>query len=304
VFAPFNSTLPKHSRRRNTFRLTRKHSRLSLAAAGALAAGAFSAAGVAAGAAPWAETVSDVASSTPIASDAFAGQAGNSSFDAVAGRNSAAPPHAVQLDAWDVHTLGGAITSPAAASAMIRYPASSWVLNLALLPVAKAPAAKGSAAKGPGAHGAAAHAPATRPAASDQVTSARVAGPEAISAHPAAAHPAAAHPAPARPYIFYDSVTPTAIPWGQRVATYVNGNYQASRASVAGRGQVLWIDTNGSDPWANALDVEPGDATPAGAAQWVYQKVTRQPDSAAIGYTMRSEWQGVKSAIAGLPSWM
>ena len=97
-------------------------------------------------------------------------------------------------------------------------------------------------------------------------------------------------------------MTSAAIPRGQRVATYVNGTYQASARAVAGRGPVLWIDTNGSDPWANALDVEPGDATPAGAARWVCEKVNRQPDSAAIVYTMRSEWRAVRNAIVGLPS--
>lgn len=213
MFGPVNSTLPKHARHRNTCR-SRKRSRLSLVAAAGVAAGAFGAVGVAAGATPWAGAVS------------------------------ATTPHAAQLDAQDVRTLGGTTMSHGTALATVRYPASSWTLNLARSPaVDAAPAVKGSAVRASAAHGAAAHAPATRPA----TANGRV--------------------MPAPPYIFYDSVTPTAIPRGQRVATYANGAYQASPASVAGRGRVLWIDTNGSDPWANALDVEPGDATPAGAAQ-------------------------------------
>ncbi len=108
----------------------------------------------------------------------------------------------------------------------------------------------------------------------------------------------------AAPYLVYDSVMPAAIPANQRVATYVNGPYAASSAAVAGREPVLWIDTNGSDPAASALDVEPGDATPAGAAQWVQQKLAAQPNSIAIVYTMQSEWQQVKDNIAALPGWM
>ena len=65
---------------------------------------------------------------------------------------------------------------------------------------------------------------------------------------------------------------------------------------------MLWIDTNGSDPAASALDVEPGIATPAGAAQWVSQKLKADPRSLAIIYTMRAEWQRVKDSVAGLPA--
>ncbi len=67
---------------------------------------------------------------------------------------------------------------------------------------------------------------------------------------------------------------------------------------------MLWIDTNGSDPAANVLDVEPGDATPAGAAQWVKHRLSSQPHSVAIVYTMRSDWQQVKDNVAALPGWM
>ncbi len=106
------------------------------------------------------------------------------------------------------------------------------------------------------------------------------------------------------PQTIYDSVIPTAIPSGQQVATYSDGPFQASSASVAGRGNVLWIDVNGSDPSANALDVEPGDATPAQAASWVSAKLTASPSSTAIVYTFISDWGAVGDSIATLPSWM
>jgi hypothetical protein len=68
---------------------------------------------------------------------------------------------------------------------------------------------------------------------------------------------------------------------------------------------VLWIDTNGSSPKAaGALDVEPGDATPTGAAQWVQQKLSASPSSTAVVYTMKSEWPQVQSAIGSLPAQM
>jgi hypothetical protein len=75
-----------------------------------------------------------------------------------------------------------------------------------------------------------------------------------------------------------------------------------SPSAVAGK-QVLWIDTNGSDPQANAVDVEPGDVTPAGAGTWAAQKLAADPSGQAIIYTMRSEWPAVQSAVqAALPS--
>jgi hypothetical protein len=106
------------------------------------------------------------------------------------------------------------------------------------------------------------------------------------------------------PFEIYDSVTPGAIPSGHQVATYSNGYYAASASDVAGRGHVLWIDTNGSNTHADALDVEPGDATPAGAAYWVKAKLSASPRSVAIVYTMISQWQAVKDNVAALPQSM
>jgi hypothetical protein len=109
---------------------------------------------------------------------------------------------------------------------------------------------------------------------------------------------------PSKPYDIYDSVSPAEVPAGQPVATYADGPYAASPSEVSGHSHVMWIDTNGSDPKASALDVEPGDATPATAAQWVQQKVTEQPKAPAIVYTSLGEWPQVQAAIGTLPTSM
>jgi hypothetical protein len=125
------------------------------------------------------------------------------------------------------------------------------------------------------------------------------------SRHSRRAGPAALprHRAPARPYLMYDSTTPAAIPAHHQIATYANGSYAVPASQVTGR-TVMWIDTNGSDPRAAALDVEPGDATPATAANWARAKLTEQPNSLAHIYTMLSDWGAVKTDIAALPPHM
>jgi hypothetical protein len=129
----------------------------------------------------------------------------------------------------------------------------------------------------------------------------------AAAAKPAAHKPAAHKPAaaqPARPYQIYDSVTPSAIPAHARIATYADGGYAVAPSQVAHRGHVLWIDTNGADPHAAALDVEPGDATPAMAATWAWHKLHAAAGSVAIIYTMRSEWAAAQAAVHHLPAHM
>jgi hypothetical protein len=106
------------------------------------------------------------------------------------------------------------------------------------------------------------------------------------------------------PYQIYDSTTPSSIPAGQQAAVYANGTYAASPSQLAGHANTIWIDTNGSDPHANALDVEPGDATPQQAGQWVAQKLTETPNQVAIVYTFRSDWPAVQAAVGQLPQWM
>jgi len=118
-----------------------------------------------------------------------------------------------------------------------------------------------------------------------------------------AAHATAATTAASGPTTIYDSTNPSAIPAGQHVATYSDGAFQAPASSVAGRGNVLWIDTNGTNTHASALDVEPGDATPAGAAHWVNAKLTASPRTDAIVYTFKSDWSSVQHQINNLPTW-
>jgi hypothetical protein len=119
-----------------------------------------------------------------------------------------------------------------------------------------------------------------------------------------ATHSAPQRPAqPPKPYLIYDSVTPTAIPAHHEVATYATGPFAVPAAQVAHR-NVMWIDTNGSDPNAGALDIEPGDATPQVAATWTKEKLSSDPHALAVLYTMQSEWPSVQSAISQLPSWM
>ncbi len=159
--------------------------------------------------------------------------------------------------------------------------------------------------------GAAKHAPALHtPATESHTLEPRAAAPPAPAAHRGASARKSAgrhqdHAAGnSRPYEIYDSVTPTAIPAGHKVAAYATGNYAASPSEVAGRGRVLWIDTSGSDPKASALDVEPGDATPGIAASWAWHKLRADARGVAILYTMRSEWPAVQAAVATLPQHM
>lgn len=118
-------------------------------------------------------------------------------------------------------------------------------------------------------------------------------------AHPG--RPSAPAAGPPRPYLIYDSVIPSAIPAGHVAAAYATGPFAASPSQLAGKGPVVWIDTNGSDPAASALDVEPGDATPSVAATWAYNRLSKRPHAIARIYTMISEWPAVKAAVAGLP---
>jgi hypothetical protein len=106
------------------------------------------------------------------------------------------------------------------------------------------------------------------------------------------------------PFLIYDSVKPGEIPSHHQVATYATGGYAVPAAAVSDPAHVLWIDTRGTDTNASALDVEPGDATPAIAASWAWHKLSASPDSVAIIYTMRAEWPAAEGAIASLPSWM
>src|SRR5580692_8035080 len=255
----------------STASLARKHSRVSLLAAGAAAAGMLGVAGASIGSAPLANAMGNVATTADTMSHASATQSNTSALDEVLG---------VQT-----HATLPAKQQPAASHASPR---------LSAVPTpAKAAAAKAAPAKAAPAKAAAA----AKPAAPAHAKLA------AAAPRPAAKPKAAQPTGPTKPYTMYDSVTPGAIPASQPAAVYADGAYAASSSQVSGHHSVLWIDTNGSDPNANALDVEPGDATPASAASWVQARLSAQPHSIAIIYTMRSDWSAVQSAVGGLPSW-
>jgi hypothetical protein len=299
LIPPFNSTLPNYGSNSNNCHSKRaKHTRFSLVAAAACAAGALTATTVATGVTPWADA------STHVTSSFSAGQAGTDT---------------VQPDARIMPMPGASIPSNAAAPAQVLTPASDWARALALTPAKHASAVQAHAAHAAAPQTQAGHAapatdtvkvnpaqtPGTRPkAAPAKAAPAKAAPAKAAPARKAPAKAAPVHVAPAKPYLIYDSVTPAAIPAGRRVAVYANGMYQASWSAVAGRGKVLWIDTNGSNPGANVLDVEPGDATPAGAVQWVKARLNAHQNQLAIVYTYLSAWQAVRASVATLPSWM
>jgi hypothetical protein len=341
-----NSTLPLYTLYRNTCHFTRKHSRMSLIAAAALAAGAVGA--TAADFAPQALAAGNVTPSAHVTAVAqvdsliIPNTSGGAPTQAPAVKvprasdwatglshgqtdaEQAPAAHALISHGLIPHPLTVQLPAGSAAASQpgVSRPASDQPV-IVTTPTAQAPSVQMPTAQ-PTVPQSAAAAAGTAPAVAPkgQAAPARPAKPKATPAHAAPSHAAQAHPAasrpatprpaatrqappaPWKPYLIYDSVTPSSIPAGHQVATYANGTYAASAKSVAGRGNVLWIDTNGSDPRANVLDVEPGDATPSGAAQWVKAKLSGQRNSVAIVYTMLSDWQAVKGYVGGLPSWM
>jgi hypothetical protein len=293
---------------RSTANIARKHSRMSVIAAAAATAGALGAAGFATGAAPWEQTVGNVATTAHVDSSSASGQPGSSPlFKAIAGIKTAhagTPAASGQLDVFRSAGPAGS-TSPNATGdqAIVTFAAEEANVQAAKQQAAQQAAKAKAAAQAKVAAAAKLKAAAQAKAAARSKAFAQAKAAAAVKAKAVAAAKARAKAA-AKPYIMYDSVTPSSIPSGKAAAVYANGAYAASSAQTAGHGSVLWIDTNGSDPAANVLDVEPGDATPAGAAQWVKQRLTHQPKSVAIVYTMKSDWQQVKDNVAALPGWM
>jgi len=140
-----------------------------------------------------------------------------------------------------------------------------------------------------------------------QVSASSAPAPQAASQQPASpAQATAAQPAPRPQYSYeiYDSTTPSAIPGNHVVATYATGNFAVPASQVSGDKAVVWIDTNGTDPHAAALDIEPGDVTPSQAPAWVEARLAVDPTGTAILYTFRSDWSQVQSAVSTLPQWM
>jgi hypothetical protein len=254
----------------------RKHSRVSVIAAAAAAAGVLSAGGFAASAAPWSPAASNVAKTVPGGSPSASGHSStNLSAPITGGKTLDGKSRAgSQLD-----TIRSAATADQAAAQHQAAAAQQAQKQAA----AAQQAQKQAAAK-------------QQAVAKQQVALRQAARAKAAKLK--------ANAAPAKPYIMYDSVKPDTIPSGKAAAVYANGAYAAFPSQVAGHRSLLWIDTNGSDPAANVLDVEPGDATPVGAAHWVQQRLSSQPHSVAIVYTMMSDWQQVKDNVAALPGWM
>lgn len=103
-------------------------------------------------------------------------------------------------------------------------------------------------------------------------------------------------PLPLHNYSIYDSTLPQYIPAKAPAATYVNGPFSAQPGQVRGH-HVLWIDTQGTDPHANAVDTEPGDATPQSAASWAANRLKINHHFTPVIYTMISEWPQVRAAV-------
>ena len=131
---------------------------------------------------------------------------------------------------------------------------------------------------------------------------------QTASRHQAAARPtASASPSASasKPYEFYDSVEPQTVPAGAIVGTYSTGARPVPASAVAGRKQVLWIDTLATDPaGSGALDVEPGCATPSQVPGWVSGRLKAHPGQVAIVYMSLSEWPQVQADVASLPASM
>ena len=107
-----------------------------------------------------------------------------------------------------------------------------------------------------------------------------------------------------KPFLIYDSVNPQAIPGDPVVATYADGPHPDSPSEVDHFSHVMWVDIDASDPHADALDIEPGCASPSEAAGWVSARLNANPHRVAILYTMISQWATVKADVSSLPAWM
>jgi hypothetical protein len=266
--------------------ITRKHSRMSLVAASAAAAGVLGASGFAVGAAPWAEAFGNVAATVQGDSRVASGHTAAFAYSTVTSAktaNGGTELDALHSIATGSNTTATAFSQHAAQPAPAPQAATAVATKAAEAATAQAAASKVAAAK---------------------AAAARSAAAKAAAARAAAAQAAAAKASAAKPYTIYDSVEPGSLPAGQSAAAYATGSYAEQPSQVRGHRSLLWIDTNGSDPGANVLDVEPGDATPAAAASWAQQRLSSHKTSTAIIYTMRSEWQQVKENVAHLPSWM
>ena len=215
-----------------------------------------------------------------------------------------------------------------AASALLAIAVAALGLSLGAAPAAR-PAGHTHSALAAANSGAAAGAASGAAASGAAASRAAVAGNGNRRGAPAPRHSPAATPAPAQvtthhrhhhhaapqaqvtatqarpqPYLIYDSVNPQAIPGDPVVATYADGPNPDPPSSVAQFSHVLWVDIDASDPHADALDIEPGCASPSEAPGWVSARLTADPHTVAILYTMISQWPTVRADVSSLPAWM
>jgi hypothetical protein len=219
-----------------------------------------------------------------------------------------------------------------AASALLAITVVALGLALGGPPAASAARSAGHSPAALAANSGAASGVASGAAASGAASKAAVAGTGTSRHAPAAKHSPAATPAPAqatehrrhhhhhhhaaaqaqvaatqpqpKPFLIYDSVNPQAIPGDPVVATYADGPHPDSPSAVANFSHVMWVDIDASDPHADALDIEPGCASPSEAAGWVSARLNADPHGVAILYTMISQWSTVKADVSSLPAWM
>ena len=207
------------------------------------------------------------------------------------------------LLAITVVALGLALGGPPAAGPAGRSPAALAANSGAASGAATSSAASKAAVAGSGTSRdapAAKHSPAATPAPA-QATEHR----RHHHHHHAAsqAQVTATQPQP-KPFMVYDSVNPQAIPGDPVVATYADGPNPDPPSAVARFSHVMWVDIDASAPHADALDIEPGCASPSAAAGWVSARLNADPHGVAILYTMISQWATVKADVSSLPGWM
>ena len=212
------------------------------------------------------------------------------------------------LLAITVVALGLALGGPPPARAAGHSPAALAANSGAASGVASGAAASSAASKAAVAgSGTSRHAPAAKhsPAATPAPAQATEHRRHHHHHHHAAAQAqvAATQPQP-KPFLIYDSVNPQAIPGDPVVATYADGPHPDSPSEVAQFSHVMWVDIDASDPHADALDIEPGCASPSEAAGWVSARLNADPHGVAILYTMISQWSTVKADVSSLPAWM
>jgi hypothetical protein len=211
------------------------------------------------------------------------------------------------LLAITVVALGLALGGPPPARAAGHSPAALAANSGAASGVASGAAGSSTASKAAVAgSGTSRHAPAAKhsPAATPAPAPARATEHRRHHHHHAASQPQVTAQAQPKPFLIYDSVNPQAIPGDPVVATYADGPHPDSPSAVANFSHVMWVDIDASDPHADALDIEPGCASPSEAAGWVSARLNADPHGVAILYTMISQWSTVKADVSSLPAWM